>query len=157
MVKEELDKLLEVGFIRPVETTEWVSLVVLTLKKNGKLRVCVNYKAWNKVTKKDQCPLPFCEEILEEVAGHNMYTFGDRYMGYHQVKIVPENQLKTTFTTPWETFCYTIMPFGLCNALRTFQRLMNKVFDPFLGLFIQVFINDFGVYNDRTSHLAKFE
>jgi hypothetical protein len=65
MVKEELDKLLEAGFIRPVETTEWVSPMVLALKKNGKLRVCVKYKALNKVTKKDQYPLPFCEEILE--------------------------------------------------------------------------------------------
>jgi len=65
--------------------------------------------------------------------------------------------LKTTFTTPWGTFCYTVMPFGLCNALGTFQRLMNKVFDPFLGLFLQVFIDDFGVYSDRASHLAKLE
>jgi hypothetical protein len=86
-----------------------------------------------------------------------MYTFGDGYRGYHQVKIVPEDQLKTTFTTPWGTFYYTIMPFGLCNAPRTFQRLMNKVFEPFLGLFLQVFIDDFGVYSDRASHLAKLE
>ncbi len=145
MVKEEFDKLLEAGFIRPMETTEWVSPVVLTLKKNGKLRVCVNYKALNKVTKNHRYPLPFCEEILEEVAGHVMYTFGDGYRGYHQVKIALEDQLKTTFTTPWGTFCYTVIPFGLCNALGTFQHLMNKVFDPFLGLFLWVFIDDFGV------------
>jgi hypothetical protein len=73
------------------------------------------------------------------------------------VKIAPEDQLKTTFTTPWGTFCYTVMPFGLCNALGTFQRLMNKVFDPFLSLFLRVFIDDFGVYSDRASHLAKLE
>jgi len=83
MVKEELDKLLEAGFIRHVETTEWVSPVVLALKKNDKLRVCVNYKVLNKITKKDRYPLPFCEEILEEVAGHEMYTFGEGYKGYH--------------------------------------------------------------------------
>jgi hypothetical protein len=77
MVKEELDKLLEARFIRPVETTEWVFLVVLALKKNGKLRICVKYKALNKVTKKDRYPLPFCEEILEGVTGHEMYTFED--------------------------------------------------------------------------------
>jgi len=65
MMKEELDKLLEAGFIRHVETTKRVSPVVLTLKKNGKLKVCVNHKALNKVTKKDRYPLPFCEEILE--------------------------------------------------------------------------------------------
>jgi len=73
------------------------------------------------------------------------------------VKIAPEDQLKTAFTTPWETLCYTVMLFGLCNAPRTFQRLMNKVFDPLLGLFLWVFIDDFGVYSDRASHLAKFE
>jgi hypothetical protein len=157
MVKEELDKLLEAGFIRPVETTKWVSPMVLVLKKNGKLRVCVNYKALNIVTKKDRYPLPFCEEILEEVERHEMYTFRDGYKGYHQVKIVLKDQLKTTFTTPWGTFCYTVMHFGLCNAQRTFQRLMNKVFEPFLGLFPRVFIDDFGVYSDRASHLTKLE
>ncbi len=157
MVKEELDKLLEAGFIRLVETTEWVSPMVLALKKNGMLRVCVNYKALNKVTKKNHYPLPFCEEILEEVAGHEMYIFGDGYKGYHQVKIAPEDQLKTTFTTPWGTFCYTVMPFGLCNALGTFQCLMNKLFEPFLGLFLRVFIDNFGVYSDRASHLVKLE
>jgi hypothetical protein len=157
MVKEELDKLLEAVFIRPMETTEWVFPMVLTLKKNGKLKVCVNYKDLNKVTKKDRYPLPFCEEILEEVAGHEMYTFGDGYRGYLQVKIAPKNQLNTTFTTPWGTLCYIVMPFGLCNVLGTFQRLMNKFFDPFLGLFLQVFIDDFGVYNDRASHLAKLD
>jgi hypothetical protein len=67
MVKEELNKLLEARFIRLVETTKWVSPIVLALKKNGKLRVCVNYKVLKKVTKKDQYSLPFCEEILEEV------------------------------------------------------------------------------------------
>jgi hypothetical protein len=81
MVKEELDKLLKVGFIRPVEIIEWVSPMVLALKKNGKLRVCVNYKTLNKITKKDQYPLPFCEEILEEVVRYEMYTFGNGYRG----------------------------------------------------------------------------
>jgi hypothetical protein len=66
MVKEELDKLLEARFIRPVETIEWVSPMLLALKKNGKLKVCVNYKALNKVTKKDHYPLPFCEEYFKE-------------------------------------------------------------------------------------------
>ncbi len=157
MVKEELDKLLEAWFIRFGETTEWVSPMVLALKNNGKLRVFVNYKALNKVTKKDRYPLTFCEEILEEVVGHEMYTFGNGYRGYHKVKIAPKDQLKTTFTTPWGTFYYTVMPFGLCNAPGTFQCLMNKVFDQFLGLFLPVFIDDFGVYNDKVSHLAKLE
>ncbi len=136
MAKEEFDKLLEARFVRPIKTTEWVSLVVLTLKKNCKLRVCVNYKALNKITKKDRYPLPFCEFFLEEVTRHKMYTFGDGYRGYNQMKIALEDQLKITFITPWGTFCYTVMPFGLCIAPGTFQCLMNKVFEPFLGFFL---------------------
>jgi hypothetical protein len=128
MVKEELDKLLEAGFIKLVETSEWVSPVVLALKKNSKLRVCVNYKALNKVIKKDRYPVPFCEKNLGEVTGREMYTSGNGYRGNHQVKIAQEDQLKTIFTTPWGTFYNTVMPFGLCNALGTFQHLMNKVF-----------------------------
>jgi len=93
--------------------------------------------------------LPFYEEILEEVERHKMYTLRNEYKGSHQVKIASKNQLKTTFTTPWGTFCYTIKPFGLCNALKTFQCLMNKVFEPFLDLFLLVFIDNFGIYNDK--------
>jgi len=72
MVKEELDNLLEARFIKFMETIEWVYPIVLALKKNGKLRVCVNYKTLNKITKKDRYPLPFCEEILEEITRHNI-------------------------------------------------------------------------------------
>jgi hypothetical protein len=64
--------------------------------------------------------LPFFEEILEEMVKHKMYTFGNGYMGYHQVKIASKDQLKTTFITPWGTFCYTVMSFGLCNVPGTF-------------------------------------
>jgi len=64
-----------------------------------------------------------------------MYTFEYGYRGNHQMKIALEDQLNTTFTTPWGMFYYTVMPFGLCNALGTFQHLMNKVFKPFLDLF----------------------
>ncbi len=84
-----------------------------------------------------------------------MYTFKDGYRGYHQVKIVSKDELKTTFTTLWGTLCYTIKPFGLCNALRAFQHLMSKVFEPFLGLFLLVFIDNFVIYSERAFHLAK--
>jgi hypothetical protein len=86
-----------------------------------------------------------------------MYAFGDGYKGYQQMKIVLEDQLKTTFTTPWGTFCYMVI-FCVCViAPRTFQRLMNKVFEPFWGLFLQLFIDDFGIYSDKTFHLTKLE
>ena len=83
-------------------------------------------------TKRDHFPLPFQDEILNEVAGHERYTVCDGYSGYFQISIAEEDQKKTTFVTPWGCFAYRVMPFGLTNAPATFQRFMNHVFQPTL-------------------------
>lgn len=153
ILKDELDKLLEGGFIVQVRNTEWVSPVVIVPKKGGKWRVCVNYRALNQVTKKDRQPLPHIDELLDDVADHDRYTFCDGYSGYHQVKIHNDDVLKTTFTTPWGTFAYLRMPFGLCNAGGTFQRVQMHIFGPYIGRFIRVYLDDFAVYSDRHLHL----
>lgn len=151
-VKEEIDKLRTAGFIYEVENSEWIFPIVIVKKKNGKLRVCNDYKKLNDVTKKDYYPLPFIDEILEEVVGHEWYNFGDGYSGYNQIKIDPKHQHLTTFTTPWSTFAFRVMLFGLCNALATFQRFMNKIFEPFLRKFVRDFIDDFCVYGNKEDH-----
>ena len=124
----ELKKLLQARFIYLMEDLEKVSLVVVTPKKNRKWRVCVDYKPLNAATKRDHFPLPFQDEILNEVAGHERYTVCDGYSGYFQISIVKEDQKKTTFITPWGCFAYKVMPFGLTNAPGIFQRFMNSVF-----------------------------
>ena len=129
----EVKKLTQSGFIYPVEDSEWVSPGVVTPKKNGKWRICVDYKPLNAATKRDHFPLPFQDEILNEVAGHERYTACDGYLGYFQINIAQEDQKKTTFITPWGCFAYRVMPFGLTNAPATFQRFMNLVFQLFLG------------------------
>ena len=101
---KEVRRLLEAGFIYPVEDSEWVSPVVVAPKKNGKWRVCVDYKPLNAATRRGHFPLPFQDEILNEVAGYERYTVCDGYSGYFQVSIAPEDQLKTTFITPWGCF-----------------------------------------------------
>ena len=106
----------------PITTTTWVSPMVLVKKKNGKLRVCVDYRILNASTIKDRFPVPFIHTILEEMAGHEMYSFMDGFSGYHQVSIHPEDWHKTAFTTPWGTFVYVRMAFGFCNAPTTFQE-----------------------------------
>lgn len=156
-VKEEIEKLRSAGFIYEVENSEWVPPIVVVKKKNGKLRVCVDYKKLNAVTRKDYYPLPFIDEILEEVAGHEWYSFGDGYSGYNQLRIFSEHQHLTTFTTPWGTFAFRVMPFGLCNAPATFQRFMNKIFEPFLGKFVRDFIDDFCVYGSKIDHFDHLE
>ena len=104
-MKTQIDRLLAAGFIYQVEYTKWASPVVIVLKKNGKLRVCVDYKPLNDATKRNYYPLPF-QEILNEVAGHERYSVMDGYSSYFQIPIAKEDQLKTTFITPWGCLPY---------------------------------------------------
>ena len=120
IVKEELQKLLDAGFIYPISDSEWVSPLVLVPKKNGKWRICVDYQELNKATKKDHFPLPFIDQVLDGLAGKKFFSFLDGFSGYNQIQISPEDQDKTTFTCPWGTFAYRVLPFGLCNAPATF-------------------------------------
>jgi hypothetical protein len=122
ILKEELQKLLNAGFIYPISDSEWVSPLVIVPKKNGKWRVCVDYRALNKATQKDLFPLPFIDQVLDNLSGKKFFSFLDGFNGYNQIKITPQDQDKTTFTSPWGTFAYRVLPFGLCNAPTTFQR-----------------------------------
>ena len=105
----EVRRLSKAGFIYPMEDSEWISPVVVTPKKNGKWRICVDYKPLNAATKRDHFPLPFQDEILNEVAGHERYTVCDGYSGYFQISIAQEDQKKTTFITPWGCFAYRVL------------------------------------------------
>ncbi|MCO5555114.1 hypothetical protein L7F22_008655 [Adiantum nelumboides] len=154
---KEVRKLLAAGFIYPVEDSEWVSPVVVTPKKNGKWRVCVDYRPLNEATKRDHFPLPFQDKILNEVACKEKYTVCDDYSGYFQIGIALEDQLKTTFITPWGCFAFRVMPFGLTNAPATFQRFMNMVFQEFFGKSIRVFIDDFCICSSKPIHPQKVE
>ena len=159
MVKEEIDRLSEAGFIYPVNNSEWVSPIVVVPKKVGadgkvKIRVCQDFRKLNAATKKDYFPLPFTDIILDHVSGQECYSFLDGFSGYNQVSIRAEDQLKTTFTTEWGTFAFNRMPFGLCNAPGTFQRLMMDIFRDFLRYFLEVFIDDFAVFSKRDQHLG---
>ena len=138
VVKAEVLKLLDVEIIYPISDSNWVSPTQVVPKKSGVTvvknandeliptrvttgwRVCIDYRKLNSVTRKDHFPLPFMDQILERVAGHNFYCFLDGYSGYNQLEIAPEDQEKTTFTCPFDTFAYRMMPFGLCNAPATF-------------------------------------
>ena len=116
IVKAELEQLLEASFIKLVEISDWVSPMVLVNKNNGKLRVCIDYRALNKCIHKDHFPLLFINTILDKVTSHKMYTFIDGYSDYNQISIAPQNHHKTMFTTPWRIFIYLVMPFGVCNS-----------------------------------------
>ncbi|MCO5599275.1 hypothetical protein L7F22_053376 [Adiantum nelumboides] len=117
IIQEELEKLIECGFIYPIEHSEWVSPIVIVPKKNGKLRVCVDLKKVNAATRRDHYPLPYSEHVLEWVAGKEAYSFLDGYSGYNQITIALEDQAKTAFITEIGVFAFRVMAFGLTNAL----------------------------------------
>ncbi|KAI5338659.1 hypothetical protein L3X38_017930 [Prunus dulcis] len=109
-------------------------------------RVCTDYRKLNSNTRKDYFLMPFIDQMLDRLAGHAYYCFLDGYSGYNQTGIAPEDQEKTTFTCPFGTFAYRRMPFGLCNALATFQKCMLAIFSDMIERFIEVFMDDFSVF-----------
>ena len=109
-------------------------------------RVCIDYRRLNEVTRKDHFPLPFIDQLLERVSRHPFYCFLDGYSGYFQIKIVVEDQQKTTFTCPFGTYAYKRMPFGLCNAPSTFQRCMLSIFSDMVERIMEIYMDDITVY-----------
>ena len=109
-------------------------------------RVCIDYRKLNTATRKDHFPLPFIYQMLDRLAGHPHFCFLDRYSGYNQIAIAPEDQEKTTFTCPFGTFSFRRMPFGLCNAPGTFQRCMMSIFSYLAEEVMEIFMDDFTVY-----------
>ena len=163
VVRKEVLKWLDTGVIYPISNSAWVSLVQVVPKKGGTTvirtennillpsrivtgwRICNDYRKLNKATRKDHFPLPFLDQMLDQLAGHEYYCFLDRYSGYNQIAIAPEDQEKTTFTCPYGTFAFRWMPFGLCNAPGTFQRCMMAIFSYMVEKTIEIFMDDFSV------------
>ena len=115
-IKEEVQKQFDAGFLKVVKYSEWVANIVPVPKKDGKVRMCVDYRDLNKASPKDNFPLPHIDALVDNTAGHSLFSFMDGFSGYNQIKMHPEDMRKTTFITLWGTFCYKVMPFGLKNA-----------------------------------------
>ena len=166
VVKKKVLKLLDVGVIYPIADSKWVSPTQVIQKKSRVIvvanehneliptrvtsswRVCIDYRNLNADTRKDHFPLPFVDQMLERVAGHELYCFLDGYSGYNQIEIALEDQEKTTFTCPFGTFAFRKIPFGLCNALGTFQRCMIGIFSDMIELILEIFRDDFSIFGD---------
>ena len=98
---------------------------VIVRKKSGEIRICIDFRNLYQASLKDNYPFPNMENLLQSVPGAGMFSMLDGFSGYNQVKIRKEDKGKTTFTTPWGTYEYIRMPFGLLNARSTFQRAMD--------------------------------
>jgi hypothetical protein len=97
--KAEINKMLEVGIIEPIEESEWISPMVLQDKKQGGIRICVDLRKFHNAFLHDPFPTPFIDEVLENVGRHEAFSFTDGLSGYHQIKIAQEDIYKTMFAT----------------------------------------------------------
>ena len=154
-VSKLLDEMQQQGIIEP-SCSPWASPIVLVRKKDGSLRFCVDYRKLNKVTKKDSYPLPRVDDLLDSLADAQWFSTLDLRSGYWQVEVNPADREKTAFSTPHGLFQFRVMPFGLCNAPSTFQRLMGLVMAGFRWEICLAYLDDVVVFG-RTwkEHLER--
>ena len=157
-VKEEIQKQLSVGFLSVVEYPEWLANVVPVPKKDGKVRVCVDFRDLNKASPKDDFPLPHMDLLVDSTAGYPMLSFMDGFSGYNQILMASEDMEKTAFITEWGTYCYRVMPFGLKNAGATYQRAATTLFHDMMHRDVEVYVDDMIVKSrNREDHLAALQ
>jgi len=122
--------------------------VLFVKKKDGSLRLCVDFRSLNKITKKDRYPLPLISDLLDSPHKARIYTKIDLQHAYHLVRIAEEDKWKTAFRTHYGAFEWSVMSFRLTNAPAAFQRFMNDVFSDLLDVCIVVYLDDILIYSD---------
>ena len=155
-LKAQLEELLSKGFIRP-SISPWGAPVLFVKKKYGSLRLCIDYRQLNRVTIRNQYPLPRIDELFDQLQGSRVYSKIDLRSGYHQLRVQESDVPKTAFRTRYRHYEFLVMPFGLTNAPAAFMDLMNRVFQSYLDRFIIIFIDDILVYSgsleEHSEHL----
>ena len=147
LIEKEIKKLFEAKIIVALRHSKWLANIVPVRKKNGEIRICIDFRNLNRVSLKDNYPITKMDHILQKVVGSQRMSMLDGFSGYNQVLVHPDDQEKTAFTTPWGTFMYSKMPFGLMNAGATFQRAMDIAFVEEKDKFVVVYLDDIIVFS----------
>ena len=153
-LKVQLEELLSKGFIRP-STSPWGAPVLFVKKKDGSLRLFIDYRQLNRAIIRNQYPLPIIDELFDQLHGSRVYSKIDLRSGYHQLRVRENDVSKTAFRTRYGHYEFLMMPFGLTNASAVFMDLMNRVFSPYLDKFVIVFIDDILVYSGSLEEHAE--
>lgn len=156
-VKAHIHQLLKAQIIRE-SSSPFASPIVLVKKKDGSIRLCVDYRLLNSKTHKDAFPLPRIEESLDALSGARWFSTLDLAAGYNQVPVAEKDKMKTAFCTPFGLFEWNRMPFGLCNAPSTFQRLMERIFGDQHGQSWLLYLDDVVVFSSTvTEHMERLD
>jgi len=147
-LQRQLRELLDLGHIERANSP-FASAVLFAKKKDGTMRLCVDYRALNQITRKDKYPLPRIDEQIDNMRESTVFSKLDLISGYHQLRVAREHVQRTAFVTRFGTYQFRVMPFGLTNAPATFQRLMNFLFANHLSTFIKIYLDDI-VLHSRT-------
>ena len=145
-LQAQIDDLLAQGHIRP-SSSPYGAPVLFVPKKDGRWRMCVDYRALNRQTVKDRYPLPRIDDLLDRLGKARHFTTLDLASGYHQIAVRESDIPKTAFRTQRGQFEFVVMPFGLTNAPSTFQRMMNQNFKEEMDKFVLVYLDDILVYS----------
>ncbi|KAJ9538736.1 hypothetical protein OSB04_031469 [Centaurea solstitialis] len=145
-LKEQLQELLDRGFIRP-SVSPWGAPVLFVKKKDGSMRLCIDYRELNRVTIRNRYPLPRIDDLFDQLQGAKYFSKIDLRSGYHQLRVKEQDVPKTAFRTRYGHYEFLVMPFGLTNAPAVFMDLMNRVFSAYLDKFVIVFIDDILVFS----------
>ena len=145
-LKSQLIELTDQGFIRP-SSSPWGSPVLFVSKKDGSLRMCVDYRALNRLTVKNSYPLPRIDDILDQLFEAKYFTKIDLRSGFHQIRLDKESIPLTAFRTRYGHYEFLVLPFGLTNAPATFMALMHEIFKEHLDDFIIIYLDDILIYS----------
>jgi len=158
VIQSKVKKIINFSFIREEQHPDWVANIIPVTKKNGKIRVCIDFCDLNEACPKDEFLLPIMDVMINSRCGFEWMSFMDGFSGYNQMKMYPDDEKHTSFRMPLGMYCYTVMPFGLKNTGKTCQIAMNIIFHEHICKTVECYMDDIVVKSHaKGDHIADLK